>query len=873
MRTNDYYLGNQKLKRTNVPINYSSSEIKEFLKCAKDPIYFTKKYVKIINVDRGIIPFELYDFQEDMLNVMINNRYSIHKLPRQSGKALDIETDIPTISGWKKMKDIQVGDRVFDMSGQPCSVTYKSETFYKPTYRITFSDKTTTDACEDHIWYGFDYHGTNKYRKQLREFTTKQIAETGVMLYNSEYEYRYAVPLNNAVQYHKQELPIDPYTLGLWLGDGTSSSSTLTMHEDDFNNIKHLIPYPIHSIHRYNKKNPSILSINIEGFRTLLRENNLLNNKHIPSKYLISAENQRRALLCGLMDTDGYTDGLNVSFTQCIQHEQLVESVNELICSLGYKIRRYVYNSDKPSITLSFNTHDEKVFCLSRKKDRQKLTSSTKCRKKQIISIELIETKPTQCISVDSPSHTYLCTKNYTVTHNTSCVVALMLWYTLFHENYSIAILANRKEQSQEILSRYQLAYENLPKWLQQGVVEWNKRSIELENGSKIAADATTGSAARGTSRNMIYLDEFAFVDNNLQDEFFASAFPVISSGNTTKVIMTSTPHGLNKFYQMWASAEKGRSEFVPFAIEWSDVPGRDAAWKEKQIENMGEEKFRQEFNTEFIGSSNTLIDPAVLLRLLKEDPLYSTPQIAVYEEPERGKNYVVICDVSRGVNNDYSAFTVINISTIPYTIAAKFRDNKISPMLFPNFIHQFATKYNEAFVLVEINDAGQQVADILLYELEYENMIFAAMKGRKGQQVSGGFNTRPSLGVRTTKQVKRIGCQNFKTLVETNQLILNDSDIIEELYSFVQVGDTYKADEGMHDDLVMTLVLFGWLSMQDYFKELTDLNIRSKIAQETLGKFEEDFLPAAFYTEADLNEDAPDGILSTSEFEKWLNE
>lgn len=277
--------------------------------------------------------------------------------------------------------------------------------------------------------------------------------------------------------------------------------------------------------------------------------------------------------------------------------------------------------------------------------------------------------------------------------------------------------------------------------------------------------------------------------------------------------------------------------------------------------------------NTEFIGSSNTLIAPAVLLNLVKEDALYNTSQISIHEEPVKDKPYVIICDVARGVDGDYSAFTVIDISAIPYRIVAKFKDNKISPMLFPDFIYQFAKKYNDAFVLVEINDAGQQVADILHYDLEYENMVHAAMKGRKGQQVGGGFGGQTNLGVRTTKQVKRIGCQNLKTLVEAHQLILNDTDVIEELYSFVQTGDSYKAEEGLHDDLVMTLVLFGWLTMQDYFKELTDLNIRNQLVLRDLGKTEEEYYPAGVFSSFEDSTDAPDGIVSLSQLEKWLNE
>lgn len=592
----EFYLGNQKLKRANVSVNYTKEELQEYIKCASDVVYFIKTYVKIVNVDKGLINFTLWPFQEQMVNTFVYNRFSICKLPRQVGKALDIETDIPTIDGWKKMKDIAVGDTVFDMNGTPTKVIFKSETHFKPTYRITFSDHSTVDACEDHIWYGYDYHGTNKYRKELREYTTKQIAETGVMLYNSEHEYRYAVPLTKPVQYTEKQLLIDPYVLGLWLGDGSSQSGCLTMLEDDFDSIKHLIPYE-YSIKRYDNKNDKILTIRIRGLCTKLRELNVLNNKHIPLDYMQGSEKQRRALLAGLLDTDGAVNGFSVSFTQAIHREDLIRQVQELVHSLGYKTSDYTYtNTQFPSITLRFTSTDIPSFNLPRKAAKQKIAETTKSQKKQIVKIEQIETKPTQCIQVDSITKTFLCTRSYTVTHNTTVVAAIILWYILFHENYSVALLAHKLLQAREILGRIQLAYENLPKWLQQGIVEWNKGNVELENGSKILAAATSSSAIRGGSFNMIYLDEFAFVPGNIQGDFFASVYPTISSGNTTKVIITSTPKGLNIFYKLWTEAEQGKNSFVPFSVHWSDVPGRDEAWKEETIRNTSEQQFREEY-------------------------------------------------------------------------------------------------------------------------------------------------------------------------------------------------------------------------------------------------------------------------------------
>lgn len=457
----------------------------------------------------------------------------------------------------------------------------------------------------------------------------------------------------------------------------------------------------------------------------------------------------------------------------------------------------------------------------------------------------------------------------------TTVTAATILWYILFHENYSVALLAHKLAQAREILGRIQLAYENLPKWMQQGVVEWNKTSVELENGSKILAAATSSSAIRGGSFNLIYLDEFAFVPPHFQGDFFASVYPTISSGNTTKVIITSTPKGLNMFYKMWSEAVDGKNSFVPFEVHWSDVPGRDEKWKEETIRNTSERQFREEFETEFIGSSSTLINPAKLLQLPVIAPLKYTDDYAVYEDPtlQENKNnlYVLVADTSRGVGRDYSAFIVYNVTSLPYKVAARYKNNEISPLLFPNIIHQFAKSYNDAYTCIEVNDNGQQVADILYRELEYENVVMTQMRGRQGQVISGGFASKPTPGVRTTAQVKRIGCTNFKTLVESDKLILGDAEILDELYRFVETGDSYAAEEGAHDDLAMCGVIFAWMTMQPYFKEWTDTNVREKIQQDNLKLLDEEFLPFEINTGEDIYGNEGVRELSGRSFDRWL--
>ena len=430
---------------------------------------------------------------------------------------------------------------------------------------------------------------------------------------------------------------------------------------------------------------------------------------------------------------------------------------------------------------------------------------------------------------------------------STTCV-SYLLHYAVFNDNVNIAILANKASTARDLLGRLQLAYENLPSWMQQGIISWNKGSLELENGSKISANSTSSSAVRGGSYNVIFLDEFAFIPNHIADDFFASVYPTISSGQSTKVIIVSTPRGMNHFYRMWHDSEKGKNEYIPTDVHWSEVPGRDQVWREQTIANTSEQQFKVEFECEFLGSVNTLINPAKLKNLVYEDPVQRNAGLDIYKKSKPEHNYLITVDVARGLGNDYSAFVVFDITNFPYKVVAKYRNNEIKPMLFPNIIQQTAKNYNDAWVLVEVNDIGEQVANILHYDLEYENMLMAAMRGRAGQVVGHGFSGKKSqMGVRTTAQVKKLGCSNLKTLLEDDKIITTDYDIISELTTFAQKHNSFEAEEGCNDDLAMCLVIFSWLVAQDYFKEMTDNDVRKRIYEEQKNQIEQDMAPFGF--------------------------
>ncbi len=433
-------------------------------------------------------------------------------------------------------------------------------------------------------------------------------------------------------------------------------------------------------------------------------------------------------------------------------------------------------------------------------------------------------------------------------TGKSTTVVAYLLHYAIFNDSVNIGILANKASTARELLGRLQLAYENLPKWMQHGILVWNKGNVELENGSKILAASTSASAVRGMSFNILFLDEFAFVPNHVAEQFFASVYPTITSGKSTKVIIISTPNGMNHFYKMWEDARNGKNGYVTNEVHWSQVPGRDAKWKEETLKNTSKRQFAQEFECDFLGSADTLISPSKLQAIPFTDPITSNAGLDVYKRSEEGHEYIITVDVARGIGGDYSAFIVFDITSLPYQVVAKYRNNEIKPVMFPSVIHSVAKEYRWPYILVEVNDIGDSIGAMLNYDLEYPNVLMCAMRGRAGQVVGQGFSgTKTQLGVKMSITVKKQGCSNLKAIIEDDKLTFSDFDILRELTTFIQRKQCWEADDGYHDDLVMCLVLFSWLVMQDYFKEMTDQDVRRRIYEDQRDQIEQDMAPFGF--------------------------
>ena len=457
-------------------------------------------------------------------------------------------------------------------------------------------------------------------------------------------------------------------------------------------------------------------------------------------------------------------------------------------------------------------------------------------------------------------------------TGKSTVVIAYLLHYILFNGDVRVAILANKQATAMELLHRLKVAYEHLPQWLQQGIEEWNKGTIELENGARILASATSSSAVRGGSFNMIFLDEFAYIPENVASDFFSSVYPTITSGETTKVLIVSTPKGLNMFYKLWTGAVEGTNEYTPVEVTWDKVPGRDEKWKQQTIANTSERQFQVEFECDFVGSVATLISRSKLGCLAFTKPISENEDgIKIYEDPIPEHTYAMTVDVSRGQGIDYSAFSVVDVTEVPYKLVATFRNNLMPPMVLPNLLFRMGTHYNDAYILVETNDIGGQVIDILYEDLEYENILYTQSKVTKGQVLTGGFGSGNSRrGVKTTSGVKRVGCSMLKTMIEEDKLLVTDYDTIHELTTFVAKKSSYEADSGHHDDLVMTLVLFGWLTYQQYFKELVDIDIRKDLYQDKIDSVEQDLTPFGIVDDG-LGSDIPKHEID-DEGQIWFN-
>jgi hypothetical protein len=823
-KSREYYLNNPNLPTSTAEYEYTPQMVRDLKKCAQNLLFFAENYFYIIDPDKGRVIIELYKYQKDALRMLRDNRYNILLTSRQLGKALALDTPIPTPTGWTTMGELKAGDKVYGLDGKTCNVTMAHDILYnRKCFKLTFDNGETIIADADHLWFTQAKNERGKIAGSIK--TTQEIFNTQTK-WN---EPNHRIPMCIAgIDCEEKMLPIDPYVLGLWLGDGASSGGYITVGKRDLEDIVKILNADQAQFDKLtvNEYNTDVFSLRIssndsphtKSLTSILKKENLTDNKHIPAVYMRSSRSQRLRLLMGLVDSDGYimSDGTCQFYNTNLE---LVDQVKELVESLGYKVTTKQYTptldgvkcSECKSITFK---PIEYVCNLPFKKQRikckpQVVQSKYRSQWHYIKSVEVTESVPVRCITVDSPDSLYLCGKQYIPTHNTTLLCIYALWVACFNQDQNILIVANKESTAIEIFRRVRLAYEQLPNWLKPGVQEYGKTSMTLDNGSRVGISTTTGSAARGQSLNVLLLDELAFIDPpSIMEDFWRSVWPTISRSKTSKVLIASTPNGTdNLFYQLYDGAIKGQNDFSTMTIKWDAVPGRDEKWKQSQIKQIGSiEAFLQEYECVFHHKGESSIDIETFEKLKQycSDPeiMLDGESYKIWKSPEEDRIYVAGVDVAEGVGQNYSVVQILDITDLTsIEQVAIYRDNAIAPAQFTVKLNEIMTQWGKPLVLIERNSCGQIVVENLRANHNYENIVSygAELAGRK----------KEFLGVIAHTNTKQRGVLNMRYWVNVLKCVkFNDINTLLELKDFVRKPNgTWSARGNGTDDCVMALV------------------------------------------------------------------
>jgi len=891
------YLNNPNLPRADYKHVFTQLELDEFRKCEYDPVYFSKKYMKIVNVDRGLIPFELYDYQERMIDTFFNNRFIITLACRQSGKTT-------------------------------CSVAYL-------LHHILFNEHTSVAILANKLATAREIMG----RLKLAFEYLPAFLKIGIVKWNDG-----SVELSNG-----SKALADSTSGGSIRGKSfacVSGSSTITLKVDDeviyipiedlytafTNSSRKTLNIPFTTTVTWDEINNGIFEQQIHEMvsrhyrepedrhtcknpRTEISNRTASYNSEVDGRYKRS-EQYRSPLVEGAcagtspVNEDGssrkytrsigvgvFSDDVGASRQDVGNDRDRKEGTSEAIfgspsnindreCSVRRNKKKILDNSQREnyvsrdqrqnlkgqhrsiggdqeatgiwSENLEGTEGTQEVEGVGRQDQQEPRKNSQNGREAswhekvgRITSEDVRSSQGSNSLEQRITVQTAEGFKSFAGIRVTKNKRVITLSFGMNHLTCTSDHLVHTKfgwKQASDIVIG--------------GLVTTDNGYAELtdvkENGYQdvydlLEVEDTNSFFASGILvHNCIFLDEFAHVPNNLAEKFFASTYPTISSGEKTKVIIVSTPNGMNLYARMWKEAISGQSDYTPFSIHWSDVPGRDEAWKEQTIRNTSEQQFRQEFGAEFLGSTNTLISGTKLQTLAASNPIRTEFDdcLSVYEDPINNHTYCCTVDVAEGQGLDYSTFSIVDVTSFPYRQVAAYRNNEISPMMFPTVIYHIATRYNDAFTLVEINSIGLSVADTLHYELNYENLIKIQMEGKQGQQVSAGYTKKIAFGLKTSAQTKNIGCTNLKTLIESDKLIVVDATTIAELMTFSADKNSFKAEEGSNDDCVIPLMLLGWLTSQRYFRESSGSDVRARLQKEILDVTQDDVMPFIGYSD-----------------------
>ena len=731
------YNANASLKAANVPVNFTADQIQEYIKSNADPVYFIKNYCKIISLDRGLIPFELFEYQCRFINAIHTNNRVVSMQPRQMGKSQTVAAYILYYTLFNPHKTVAI---LANKASAAREIMSRYQLMYEQLPMWLQQGVVTWNKGDVELENGAKVFTAATSGSGIRG---KSCVTGDTKVCITENDDIWYTEISNIISGYYHSRQSNPKYVVFRSTNRINNDSFICIREVDLERIH---SFPIGNVSRF-----------IDGYLGYGKQ--LLESIETFGPHNFTQE------IIGIFDS--IQDAL---FAHDVQINIQPEKKIQILSSNGFKTFSGFINQG-----LSHSLYNIKFY---------------------------------SGISINA----------------TGCHMFML-------EDGSWASSIELEHFS--IMSTGQI------------VESITKIENEIVYDAFEVADThdywTSGVISHNC--NLLYVDETAIIPNNVAEDFFTSTYPTISSGKTTKIVLTSTPLGYNHFWNFWQGAEHGTNGFTAVRVHYWDHPERDEVWAQKQRQLLGDIKYTQEILCEFLGSSLTLINADAFSKMVPRRFIHSKDGLDILDPPHTGHIYMVIADTAKGVGGDYSAFVVIDISTVPYKVVAKYRDNHISPMLYPNVIRKVASEYNEAFVLVEIN-SSEQVAIILRDELEYENTL-TVYRGQRGQTISEGFgggSTQP--GVVTDKKVKRIGCTALKALVEENKLIIQDPDIISEISVFIEKNGSYQADEGYHDDLVMPLVLFGWVTTNVYFKDISNINLRQAMYQSRIDQIESDMTP-----------------------------
>lgn len=956
------FRGNNLLKRPGVQIEWTPKMFEEWVKCSKDPIYFIENYMNITDADGNVVKLILRNYQKEIILSYLHNRNTITTTSRQSGKTTTTTGFILWYIIFQNNKNVailankaevaqEILDRIqYAYEGLPKWIQQGVVEWNKRSIVLENGSRIRAAATSKSAIRGFTVHclyiDEAAHVENWNEFYTSSAEtissgkETKILLTSCVTENTYVFSnhglcqIKDFIDYKQIENPKLGYNVNDYMIYGHKKFNNGSIMVNSGKAPTRIISTSSASLEcSYEHKLWACKNGNYGWYKSSeLEENdyisieygmNIYGNDDI-SNIIVDKSNKIKniplpdkitkdwAYFFGLFLAEGYMRPIYNKLDKTLTSGQITitcgDDISYIYSSLGIKYKKYddvhyTTNSKQlyqfltqfgfdPTLKAKNKIIPNKILSLSKDNicsflsglfdgdgcaNKRKGTISYVSASEELINqvrmlllnIGILTQKYTNVIPPSKKVKVYSTVHVLEICNYDDClmfydVIGFNLKRKQDRKQY---LIYPNKKITKDIIPFGREIFKNISK---NGVSKTNKhisrkKCLELnfiKDG--ICEPTLKWEKIKNIKNSENFVYDFSL--NHINDDSWCHS--VVYNG----ILGHQTPNGLNHFWEIWTNAIKHKNNFNPIEVPWTKVPGRDEKWKQETLArlNFDYEKFRQEHENQFLGSSGTLIAGWKLQQLQDTIrlPIVENMKLKQFEKPEKNHNYVLVADVSRGKGMDHSAFSIIDATTMPYKQIASFYDNLISPVEYAEVIFHTAKSYNMASILIEVNDIGGQIGDIMHHDYEYENLIQTENHGRLGKKVSFGFTKATDRGIRTTKTVKTIGCAILKLLIEQDKLIIHDSNTVMELATFSKKGETqynYEAEEGKHDDLVMGLVLFGWLVDQGYFKELTDINTLARLREKSEEQMMEDLLPFGFID--DGRTETHDGVATLPNF------